>query len=209
MNCRHCGGELSDQDLDIGKIDECRECARDVDRYVGHMIWDHKTAPALEIHANMKSLKALRDGKSHTGGQLVYEVKDRSRRRESDISGHEMTLSPYVRKQQFHFEMSQEILPKIDLRRGTGKTVATFGRSVLDRARAGNESVLRHLQGEKLMLAKAAAKILPSKIAGITITVFKDELGYYVIPRKSETTSRLDHETTRALGFRTAKYSRF
>jgi hypothetical protein len=208
VNCRHCGGEITVHDADIGKVDECRDCAKDVEKYVGHMIWDHKTAPALEVHANMKSLMALRDGRYNTG-QLVYEVKERSRRRESDLSGSEISLSPYVRKEDIRIDSQSEELPKIELRRGSGKTVATFGRTVLDKSRAGGKDALSHLQGEKLLLAKAAAKILPEKIAGISITVFKDDRGFYVIPRKSETASRLDHETSRALGFRTANYSRF
>lgn len=209
MMCRHCEAEITSSDLGYGKIDECRDCARDVEKYVGHMIWDHKTAPALEIHANAKSLAALRNGKDRAGGQLVHEVKDRSRRRESDVSCNDLSSSPYVRKTlQSMVSASEEVLPKIELRSGSGKTVATFGRSVLDSA-SKNEAALRHLCDEKKLLAKAAAKIPLSKISGAAVTVWKDSAGFYIHPKKSSSIAALDQETTRQLGYRGSNYSRF
>ena len=210
MNCRHCGYEITAHDADYGKIDECRECAHDVDRYVGHMIWDHKTAPALEIHANAKSLAALRDGRERAGGHLIHEVKERSRRRESDISsGSDISLSPYVRGKEMVMHGSEEELPKVSLRSGTGKTVATYSRDVIEKISAGDQRAQQHLKDLKLQLAKAVSKIQLNKLAGWSITVWHDSDGYYVIPRKSSVRSVLDHETIRQVGYRTANYRKF
>lgn len=210
MNCRHCEIELTSFDLGYGKIDECRECAKEVEKYVGHMIWDHKTAPALEIHANAKSLEALRSGKERAGGQLVYEVKERSRRRESDISSDSaISLSPYVRKESVIIESHHEELPRIEMRSGSGKTIATYSRDLLDKVSKGNSGAAKHLSGSKLVLARAASKLQLDKLSGWSITVWHDENGYYVIPRRSVTRSVLDHETLRQVGYRTANYRKF
>lgn len=210
MNCRHCGGDISEHDFDYGKIDECRECAKDVEKYVGHMIWDHKTAPALEIHANAKSLAALRDGRQRAGGSLVHEVKERSRRRESDISsGSDLSLSPYVRSKTMQMHGDCEELPEILIRSGSGKTVATYSRSILEKAAMGDHRALSHLKEEKLKLAKSASRLKLSQASGLSITVWRDELGYYVVPKKSAVRSVLDDETLRLLNFRTSNYSRY
>ena len=209
MFCRHCEGEITIADIGFGKIDECRDCAKEVEKYVGHMVWDHKTAPALEIHANAKSLAALRDGRERVGGQLVYEVKDRARRRESDISsGPSVSLSPYVRKQELVIHTESEALPPIALRHGTGKTVATYSRDILEKAASGNHKALQHLKDDKLKLAKAASRMQLSQVAGFSITVWKDEQGFYMVPKRSTTRSVLDDETLRRLNFRTSNFSR-
>lgn len=210
MNCRHCGGDISEHDYDFGKIDECRECAKDVEKYVGHMIWDHKTAPALEIHANAKSLAALRDGRQRAGGNLVHEVKERSRRRESDISaGSSQSLSPYIRPKTMQMHGDGEELPEISIRSGTGKTIATYSRTVLERAASGDLKALSHLKEEKLRLAKAASRLKLSQASGLSITVWKDESGYYIVPKRSVVRSVLDDDTLRLLNFRTSNYSRY
>ena len=209
MNCRHCEIELTQADFGYGKIDECRECAKDVDKYVGHMIWDHKTAPALEVHANSRSLAALKDGRQRAGGNLVYEVKDRARRRESDISsGESISLTPYTRAEPVPLHGPCEVLPSIAIRRGSGKTVATYGRTLLEKAATGDRKVLQHLQDEKLKLAKAASRMQLTQVAGFSITVWKDEQGYYMVPKRETTRSVLDDETLRRLNFRTANFSR-
>lgn len=209
MNCRHCEIELTDYDIGYGKIDECRDCAKDVEKYVGHMIWDHKTAPALEVHANARSLAALKDGRQRDGGNLVYEVKDRARRRESDISaGSSISLTPYSRPEPVPMHGTCEVLPSIAFRRGNGKTVATYSRTLLEKAATGDLKVLRHLKDEKLKLAKAAARLQLSQAAGFSITVWKDESGYYMLPKRELTRSVLDDETLRRLNFRTSNFSR-
>lgn len=209
MICRHCEGELTDSDIGYGKIDECRECAKDVEKYVGHMIWDHKTAPALEVHANSKSLAALKDGRQRAGGNLVYEVKDRARRRESDISaGSSISLTPYTRPEPLPLHGACEILPSISIRRGSGKTVATYGRNLLEKAATGDRKVLQHLKDEKLKLAKAASRMQLSQVAGFSITVWKDDQGYYMVPKRESARSVLDDETLRRLNFRTSNFSR-
>ena len=211
MNCRHCGGEITAHDADYGKVDECRECAKDVDKYVGHMVWDHKTAPALEIHANAKSLAALRDGRERAGGQLIYEVKDRARRRESDIDtgSSSVSLSPYIRPEPMKLHVESEVLPSISMRQGSGKTVATYSRDLLEKAAKGDSNALRHLKDTKLKLAKAASRLQLGNIAGWSITIWQDNQGYYVVPKRSVTRSVLDDETTRRLGFRTSNFSPF
>jgi len=207
MNCRHCGGEITVHDADYGKVDECRDCAKDVDKYVGHMVWDHKTAPALEIHANARSLAALRDGRDRAGGQLVYEVKDRARRREGDTSGGSVSLSPYVRPEPMQLHVESETLPSIAMRQGSGKTVATYSRDLLEKAAKGDAHALRHLKDTKLKLAKAASRLQLGNLAGWSVTVWQDSQGYYVVPRRSTTRSVLDDETLRRLGFRGANFS--
>jgi hypothetical protein len=210
MNCRHCDGEITAHDSGIGKIDECRVCATDVERYVGHMVWDHKTAPALEVHANAKSLAALRDGRERTGGQLVYEVKDRARRREGDVSSVDgISLSPYVRPEPMQLHVESEVLPAIAMRQGSGKTVATYSRDLLEKAAKGDMNILCHLKDTKLKLAKAASRLQLNNVAGWSITVWQDNQGYYVVPKRSVTRSVLDDETTRLLGFRTSNFSPF
>lgn len=209
MLCRHCEGEITVHDLGYGKIDECRDCAKDVEKYVGHMVWDHKTAPALEIHANSRSLEALKDGRQRAGGQLVYEVKDRARRRESDVSSvGGISLTPYTRPAPLPMHGNSEVLPAISVRRGTGKTVATYARNLLEKAASGDQNVLRHLKDEKLKLAKAASRMQLSQIAGFSITVWKDDEGYYMVPKRETTRSVLDDETLRRLNFRTSNFSR-
>ena len=208
MNCRHCGGEINSHDSGIGKIDECRTCASDIEKYVGHMVWDHKTAPALEIHANRKSLDALKDGR-YNNGELVHEVKDRSRRRESDVSvGAKPCLSPFIRPPEMVMHGPTEVLPKIALRSGNGKTVATFGRELLEKASKGGDKFLQHLSGDKMKLAKAASKMQLTNVAGFSITVWQDADGFYVVPKRSVTRSVLDDDTLRRLGFRGANFSR-
>lgn len=208
MNCRHCEAEIRETDLGYGKIDECRECAKEVDRYVGHMIWDHKTAPALEVHANSKSLAALRDGRQRSGGNLVYEVKERSRRRESDIDslGSSPSLTPYIRPVTMNIYGNSEELPKIEMRHGSGKTVASYSRSSLEKISTGDQKYLQSFQGTKLLIAKSVSRLQLSNIAGWSITVWQDSFGYYVIPKKSVTRSVLDHETLRQIGYRTSNY---
>jgi len=209
MLCRHCEGEITVHDLGYGKIDECRECAKDVEKYVGHMIWDHKTAPALEIHANARSLAALKDGRQRDGGQLVHEVKERSRRRESDVSvGGGISLTPYMRPEPLPMHGNCEVLPTITIRRGSGKTIATYARTLLEKAAKGDQLSLRHLKDEKLKLAKAASRMQLSQVAGFSITVWKDEQGYYMMPKREMTRSVLDDETLRRLNFRTSNFSR-
>lgn len=207
MNCRHCGGEITVHDADYGKVDECRDCAKDVDKYVGHMVWDHKTAPALEIHANARSLAALHDGRERAGGQLVYEVKDRARRREGDTSGGSVSLSPYVRPEPMQLHVESEVLPSIAMRQGSGKTVATYSRDLLEKAAKGDTHALRHLKDTKLKLAKAASRLQLGNLAGWSVTIWQDSQGYYVVPRRSTTRSVLDDETLRRLGFRGANFS--
>lgn len=172
------------------------------------MIWDHKTAPALEIHASKKSLDVLKKGKHNEGLDLRIEVKERSRRRESDVSDSGVSLTSFVRASSDILHKTGEELPEIQIRPGSGKTVATFGRSVIEKSSIEGARHLQRLSGEKLLLAKSVSKIKLSKIGGSSITVWKDDHGYYVIPKKSEMRSVLDHDTQRSLGFRTANYSR-
>jgi hypothetical protein len=101
-----------------------------------------------------------------------------------------------------------EILPAISVRRGTGKTVATYARNLLEKAASGDQNVLRHLKDEKLKLAKAASRMQLSQIAGFSITVWKDDEGYYMVPKRETTRSVLDDETLRRLNFRTSNFSR-
>lgn len=208
MQCRHCAAEITVHDSDFGKIDECRHCAKDVEKYAGHMVWDHKTAPALEIHASKRSLEVLKKGRYNEGLDLRVEVKERARRRESDVSDSGICLSPFIRGNSDILDKSGEDLPEIQIRLGRGKTIVTFGRSLIEKIPIVGSNHLSHLNGEKLLLAKSVAKIKLSKIGGSSITVWKDDGGYYVIPKKSEIRSVLDYETQRSLGFRTSNYSR-
>lgn len=207
MLCKHCECEITERDIGYGKIDECRDCATEVEKYAGHMVWDHKTAPSLEVHASQKSLSVLKNGKYNEGLSLRHSVRDRSRRRESDISTDPISLSPYVRREEFSIEShSSEDLPKIEIRHGSGKTIATFSRTSLEKSKTDAMS-FSHLSGEKLLIFKSVARQNLSNIAGISITVWKDQMGYYLIPRKQFSSSKLDFETIRRLGHRTSNFS--
>lgn len=219
MNCRHCDIELTEHDMHYGKIDECQECASDIERYVGHMIWDHKTAPALEVHANARSLAALHDGR-YNAGELVHEVKERGRRRESDVSGgSQVSLTPY-RRSDLIIHREVEPLPVIQLRQGSGKTVATYNKNSLKKVASGSFEVLHSIKNADVKLIKAASHLNLSRIDGSFVTILRDEAGYYVIPKRSLSNSKqytryssasfrssLDHETIRQVGYRTANYN--
>lgn len=49
MTCKRCGRDFTPYHGKPGYINECGECKPDVPLLGGNMIWDHKTAPELEI----------------------------------------------------------------------------------------------------------------------------------------------------------------
>lgn len=49
MTCRNCGEEFVPRPNKPGYVDQCENCATDVPKLGGNMIWSHKTAPDLEI----------------------------------------------------------------------------------------------------------------------------------------------------------------
>ena len=61
MICRTCGEEFNTYPGKPGFVDQCEDCANDTPKVGGNMIWNHKTAPYIEI----KSMKeAVRFAKS-------------------------------------------------------------------------------------------------------------------------------------------------
>jgi hypothetical protein len=210
MKCRHCETELSTLDLSVGKIDECRDCADEVERYAGHMIWDHKTAPVIEIHASASSVAALKDGRYNEGLKLVREVKERSRRREGDTGDGSVSHTPYNRET-ISLKASQvKAVTEVVIRHGRGKTHTSFSRSDVSAAKIGRRTASIDKMGpDKLALLRGCAKLRLNRIAGTHVTVWKDELGFYTLPaRTSQLGPELDHETRKNLGFRGTSFTR-
>lgn len=58
IECPECSAPCPPKNTPWGVKVQCPECGhlvRDVDKYAGVMVWSHKTAPELEIHANAES----------------------------------------------------------------------------------------------------------------------------------------------------------
>ena len=208
MNCKHCDAEITMSDRGFGKIDECKDCAHEVERYVGHMIWDHKTAPVIEIHANKKSLVALKDGRYNEGLKLVREVKERSRRREGDCGGINIS-TPYIRKKSKQKKFSNRLGKNIEVRSGHGKTYTSFSIDTIKRARKG-ASVSSELSEEKRMVLLGCTNIPSHMLGNSRVEVWKDSKGYYIRPSKKREkfSLGLDTSTVKSLGFRGANFSR-
>lgn len=209
MDCKHCDIELESSDRGFGRIDECRDCASEVDRYVGHMIWDHKTAPVIEIHANKASLSALKDGRYNEGLDLVKEVKERSRRREGDCGSGSISV-PYVRKKTASPNFSRRKKgATIEVRSGKGRTYTSFSIDTVKKTRK-NSAFSDSYSGEKKHVLLGCAD-LPSHVLGdLRVEIWKDESGYYIrSPKKNEKLRLgLDVNTVRSLGFRGVNFSR-
>ena len=98
--CRHCEYEFISSPNKPGKINECPDCADDVDKYTGNMIYDHKTGADIQINADPKltqyiiNATKLRNKGSNLGNNLKADhsmarsngllkaAEDRNRRRE-------------------------------------------------------------------------------------------------------------------------------
>jgi hypothetical protein len=76
MYCRHCDGEIEVSKNKKGKIDECSDCASDVDCYTGNMIYDHKTGCDIQINSDPRltqyiiNATKLRNKGSNLGNNL-------------------------------------------------------------------------------------------------------------------------------------------
>lgn len=210
MKCRHCEAELSTLDLGVGKIDECRDCAVEVERYAGHMIWDHKTAPVIEIHANASSVAALKDGRHNRGLKLVREVKERSRRREGDAGDGALSFTPYNRKTCSLESKTAVEATEVLIRSGRGKTFTAFNRNDVSAFKIGRSTPsIAKMSPDKLALLRGCSKLQLNRVAGTHVTVWKDELGFYTLPARTDLTGpELDHETRKNLGFRGASFTR-
>ena len=208
MNCKHCEIELTASDRGFGKINECKDCASDVERYVGHMIWDHKTAPVIEIHANKDSLVALKDGRYNEGLKLVKEVKERSRRREGDCGTGHISV-PYSRKKPRQKKFVQRQGFEIKIRKGSGRTYTSFPSEIINKVRK-DASVSSNYTDEKKMILLGCANIPSHMLGNKRVEIWKDDFGYYIrLPKKHEKFSLdLDVSTTRSLGFRGVNFSR-
>lgn len=81
-DCPQCGeSAVETRDSEYGTKEVCSECGhvvRDVDAYAGVMVWAHKTAPEIEIHASKASAdqvnKATRHSVPQGGVRVVREV---------------------------------------------------------------------------------------------------------------------------------------
>jgi len=208
MHCQHCDSEITTADHGIGKINECRDCAQDVERYVGHMIWDHKTAPVIEIHAGKDSLNALKDGRYNRGLKLVREVKERSRRREGDCDGTSVSLKPFRRKTMSLSKpktASRASYAKVEMRSGKGRTFTSFPVKLVEAARSSNFEPST-MSEERLMVLLGCAKLPARALQSSRINVWRDEKGFYVQHKEKPTDSGLDQETLRSLSYRAANY---
>ena len=98
--CVLCNAEFEAAFDKPGKVNECEDCALEVNRYTGNMIYDHKTGAVLQVNSDPKLTEyinastKLRNKGSNLGNNLkvdssmvrsnglVHTVGDRSRRRE-------------------------------------------------------------------------------------------------------------------------------
>ena len=209
MNCKHCDATLTRADKNFGKIDECRKCAVDVDRYVGHMIWDHKTAPVIEIHANKASLHALKDGRYNEGLALVHEVKERSRRREGDDGSTSVSLQPYRHNRTQKKKPKARFVKPIEVRSGKGRTYTSFSAAQVSSARK-DRKLKENLSAEKYEVLMRCVNLPYDVRQRKRIEVWQDENGLYVRPSRKQRDygSPLDAQTLRSLGYRGANYTR-
>jgi len=78
--CRDCGEEFQFKRDKPGYVNQCEDCAEDVERVGGNMIWSHKTAPEIEIKPMEQAKQFAKASKRfgvvstsvlmRTGGQL-------------------------------------------------------------------------------------------------------------------------------------------
>jgi hypothetical protein len=208
MQCKHCEAKITAADREIGAIDECRLCAKDVEKYVGHMIWDHKTAPVMEIHASKKSLETLKDGRYNRGLKLIKEVKERSRRREGD--GDAKSSGVPFRRGLFNLGRDNEAAITVEVRNGSGRTYTAFSPAAISSARRG-EAPPKKMSAEKAAVLQGCSRLAVAASTKGPVEVWQDDQGFYIPKRKVAATKelcRLDAQTLRSLGYRSANYSR-
>lgn len=87
--CPECGEDaVKSFQTQYGLKVQCESCnhlLKDVDAYAGVMIWSHKTAPELEIHANKESAQLISSASRKSSPQgnprVVQHVGEMARRR--------------------------------------------------------------------------------------------------------------------------------
>lgn len=100
MICIHCESDFEPTPDKPGKINECEDCAEDVHKYTGNMIYDHKTGATLQVNSDprltmyINNSTKLRNKGSNLGnnlkvdssmaksGGLAHSVDERSRRQD-------------------------------------------------------------------------------------------------------------------------------
>ena len=79
ISCRHCGIEFEKRSDKPGKIDECVDCAEDVTRYTGNMVYDHKAGCSIQINSDprlteyINEATKLRNKGSNLGNNLKVD----------------------------------------------------------------------------------------------------------------------------------------
>lgn len=61
MNCVHCNLEFILYKNKPGKLNECEDCANDIDMYTGNMIYDHKVGATIQINSDPKLTAYIND----------------------------------------------------------------------------------------------------------------------------------------------------
>lgn len=127
-SCPHCDSEnILKESGPYGTKYQCKDCGhilKDVERYAGVMVWSHKTAPEIEIHASKKSAGVLlgssrncnikepvkvvhhapsemggrRDNKASLKGSEPKLVKGFARKRSSKLSDYQIKLPSSLNK---------------------------------------------------------------------------------------------------------------
>jgi hypothetical protein len=75
--CRDCSNEFDPKTTagrQYGYVNQCNDCAdpeKEVERLGGNMIWEHKTAPTLEIKPMCKALSFANNQKRIGAGVLA------------------------------------------------------------------------------------------------------------------------------------------
>jgi hypothetical protein len=71
--CRDCNQEFHPYPGKPGYIDQCEDCQRDVPKVGGNMIWDHKTAPYIEVKS-MKQAKQFANLQKRFGHGVTKSI---------------------------------------------------------------------------------------------------------------------------------------
>lgn len=74
-SCKDCGEEFNWYPGKPGYINQCEECSDDVPLQGGNMIWDHKTAPYIEIKPMKDALIFAKQTSRRNCGPLTSIVQ--------------------------------------------------------------------------------------------------------------------------------------
>lgn len=86
MICRTCGEEFISYPNKPGYINQCTDCAEDVPKLGGNMIWEHKTAPYIEIKSLQEAKRFAKLNKRNCCGPLSSIIVPKEPKTEANFS---------------------------------------------------------------------------------------------------------------------------